>query len=39
MDAAPGRPWPVLFAASFDFAERPDRQAVEARIRAAIARA
>jgi hypothetical protein len=35
MDAVPGRPWPVLFAASFDFSERPDRQAVEARIRAA----
>jgi hypothetical protein len=37
MDAVPGLPRPVLFAASFDFSERPDRQAVEARIRSAVA--
>ena len=37
MDAVPGRPRPVMFAASFDFPERPDRQTAEARIRAAIA--
>ena len=37
MDAVPGRPRPVLFAASFDFPERPDRQTVEARSRAAVA--
>lgn len=37
MDAVPGRPRPVMFAASFDFSERPDRQTVEARIRTALA--
>jgi hypothetical protein len=37
MDAVPGQLRPVLFAASFDFSERPDRQTVEARIRAAVA--
>lgn len=36
MDAVPGRPRPVMFAATFDFSERPDRQTVEARIRSAI---
>ena len=36
MDAVPGRPWPVLFAASFDFPERPSRQIVEERIRSAV---
>jgi hypothetical protein len=36
MDAVPGQPRPVLFAASFDFSERPDRQTVEARILAAV---
>jgi hypothetical protein len=37
MDAVPGRPRSVMFAASFDFSERSSREAVEARIRAAIA--
>ncbi len=38
MDTVPGRrPHPVMFAASFDFSERPDRQTVEARIRTALA--
>jgi hypothetical protein len=37
MDAVPGQPRPMMFAASFDFPERPDRQHVEARIRAAVA--
>jgi hypothetical protein len=36
VDAVPGQPRPVLFAASFDFSERPDRQTVEARILAAV---
>jgi len=37
MDSVTGRPRPLMFAATFDFPERPDRQAVEGRIRAAIA--
>jgi hypothetical protein len=36
MDAVPGRPRPVLFAASFDFPERPSHQAVEDRIRSEL---
>jgi hypothetical protein len=36
MDAVPGRPRPVMFAASVDFPDRPDRQTVEERIRAAL---
>jgi hypothetical protein len=39
MDSVTGRPRPLMFAASFDFSERPNRQAVEARIRAAVASA
>ncbi|HUB47969.1 MAG TPA: hypothetical protein VMB73_23570, partial [Acetobacteraceae bacterium] len=37
MDAVPGRARPVMFAASFDFSERPDRQTVEERIRSVVA--
>lgn len=31
MDAVPGRPRPVPFAASFDFSERPSRPVIEER--------
>jgi hypothetical protein len=34
--AVPGRPRPVMFAASFDFRERPDRKTVGTQIRAAL---